>query len=172
MKIKATFAKLILLSMLITTGLICTITRSGAAGIDSAASAPAAFEIGSLAGIPSSILMQPLAAGELRGYKQTQAERMPLAIHGPFVLATDAIASSSAERERRRQENRRRRRQDDNDDDPGDDREDPPCTNPDKCGGAPGGDGPNKTLETPSTGITWDGVMTPQGGYDPQIAVG
>jgi hypothetical protein len=169
MKTSSRIAKLSALAVLITAAMIYAANRSGASSVEVAGSHAAAAQTEF---IPSEISMTttmvPIGGPELRGYRPTVAERTPLDIHGPFVLATEEVKRSSSERRRRPQ------RRDDNDprdssDEPGKDTNGPPCTNPAKCGGTPGGDGPQKNAETPSTDTTWDSTMP---ATDPQIAAG
>ncbi len=113
------------------------------------------------------------AAAELRGYKPVQGDRLPLAIHGPFVMTMEEAARNRAER-------RRPRRDDDDldsDNSGNGDNDEPkgsPCTKTATCGGGPGGDGPSKNAETPEVARSFDATINRNGGggSDPQIAAG
>jgi len=158
-------AKLVAIALLITAALVYTASRSGASSIDSIGLSPRAEQTDGAPDVPG--MPDPVGAPELRGYHPVPAERLPLSIHGPFVQANESLSRTRRMRPRESDPN------DDDDNPDGDkDKDDAPCTNPAKCGGPAGGDGPQKIPQTPLTDITWDGVMTPQGGFDPQIAAG
>jgi hypothetical protein len=173
MKTKSTFAKLAALALLMTAAMVYAANRSGASGVSAGYSSAATTEQPEfIPATETSTGIEPqTGAPELRGYKPVQAERLPLAIHGPFVVTMEETARKRTERKRPQRDNGD---EDSDGDDPDNDKNGSPCTNPAKCGGAAGGDGPAKNVETPPTDKTWDAVIDRNGGggSDPQIAAG